>query len=77
MRVVLAKGRPAELADSPFCGAVQGVRGPWRASGDWWLPKAWEVETWQVELAGGGIYQLAHRAAGWWGGGNAGLIFMG
>jgi len=65
VRVVLAKGRPARVGDSPFCGAVQGSA-PLARLGDWWLPKAWEVETWQVELAGSGILQLAHGAAGWW-----------
>jgi protein ImuB len=41
------------------------VAGPWRVSGEWWRPKAWAVETWQVELSEGGVYQLAHTDDGW------------
>ena len=36
-----------------------------RASGDWWQPAAWAVETWQVAGADGAVYQLAHTEAGW------------
>jgi hypothetical protein len=35
-------------------------------AGDWWRPGAWAVETWEVELSGGGLYQLTHDAGGWW-----------
>jgi hypothetical protein len=41
------------------------VGGPWRVSGDWWHPGGWAVETWQVELESGGVYQLARTDAGW------------
>ena len=64
-RVVVAAERPAELASAELRGAVRAVRGPWRAAGDWWNPNQWAVETWQVEMAAGGIYQLARTADGW------------
>jgi protein ImuB len=64
-QVVCAGDRPAELESAPARGVVRAVAGPWRSSGDWWKPEAWTVETWQVELAGGGIYQLARTAEGW------------
>jgi protein ImuB len=51
-------------------GAVRGdVRvslGPRILRGDWWKSGAWAVEIWQVELAGGGLYQLTRNAQGWW-----------
>jgi hypothetical protein len=64
---------PPALAGARRCeaGGPPGWRaGGWRAgarrarplalrSGDWWKPQAWAVETWQVEMAGGGVYQLA------------------
>ncbi len=62
--VVWGEGRPLALAE-PFRGEVRAARGPWRLSGEWWQPGGWEVEVWQVELAAGGIYQLAHDGTGW------------
>jgi protein ImuB len=65
VRVALASRRPAELSEGRLNGTVRSARGPWRASGDWWKPGAWAAETWHVELAGGGIYQLARTTGGW------------
>ena len=71
-RVVLAGNRPVGLESEPARGTVRAAAGPWRATGGWWKPGAWAVETWHVELAppgsglaGGGIYQLARTADGW------------
>jgi protein ImuB len=65
VRVTCAGPRPAELASENLCGAVRKVSGPWRSSGDWWTAEAWAVEHWQVEMAQGGIYQLARTPKGW------------
>jgi protein ImuB len=65
VRVALADGRPAAVT-GPLAGAVRAAAGPWRVSGEWWRPESWAVETWQVELAAGGLYQLARTAGGWW-----------
>ncbi len=46
-------------------GRISAAAGPWRLSGEWWRPEAWETEIWQVELTAGGAYQLARTAAGW------------
>jgi protein ImuB len=62
--VELAAGQPCALAGA-LTGAVRPVGGPWRVSGDWWHPGGWAVETWQVELESGGVYQLARTDAGW------------
>ncbi|HTX66251.1 MAG TPA: DNA polymerase Y family protein [Opitutaceae bacterium] len=64
-RVVCAGERPAEIESEPARGPVRAAAGPWRLAGDWWRPEAWAVETWHVELAGGGLYQLARTADGW------------
>ena len=64
-QVVCEGDRPAELTCTPARGVVRAVAGPWRSSGDWWKKETWAIETWQVELAGGGIYQLARTAEGW------------
>ena len=50
-RVSLEGSRPAALESERVRGAICAAAGPWRASGDWWRPEAWAVETWHVELA--------------------------
>jgi hypothetical protein len=44
---------------------VRAALGPWRTSGGWWRPDAWDVETWHVELESGGLYQLARSGGNW------------
>ncbi len=65
VRVRRTGPRPAALAGGRCGGEVRAARGPWFASGDWWRPDGWATETWQVELATGGIYQLVRVAEGW------------
>jgi protein ImuB len=65
VRVVCDAGLPARLEGGRLEGRVRAVLGPWLAEGDWWKPQAWAVETWRVELASGGVYQLARTEAGW------------
>ncbi|HWA09474.1 MAG TPA: hypothetical protein VG838_08505 [Opitutaceae bacterium] len=64
LRVTVEQTRPVEVS-GPLAGVPAGVAGPWRVSGEWWRPGAWEVETWHVEMPDGGVYQLARTAAGW------------
>jgi len=64
MLVVLENARPADLSGA-VGGRVRTVAGPWRSSGGWWQPEGWAVETWHVELARGGVYQLVRTADGW------------
>jgi protein ImuB len=65
VRVACDAGSPARLEGGRLEGRVCAALGPWRSAGDWWKPQAWAVETWQVELAGGGVYQLACTDGGW------------
>ena len=73
VRVACEAGAPARLEGGRLEGRVRAALGPWRSAGDWWRPEAWAVETWQVELAAGGLYQLARTADGWLRRGDAGL----
>ena len=57
--------RPRRLEGGNLRGTVAACRGPWRENGDWWKPDRWAREIWCVELAGGGLYQIARTAAGW------------
>jgi protein ImuB len=65
VQVACEEGRPVRLGGGRLAGEVRAALGPWRGEGDWWKPEAWAAETWQVELAAGGLYLLAQTAAGW------------
>ncbi len=62
--VELTDGQPVRLAGD-FSGEIVRVHGPWRSDGEWWRAERWAVEIWLVELATGGVYQLARRADAW------------
>jgi protein ImuB len=65
VRVTCEAGAPALLEGGRLDGRVSSVLGPWKTEGDWWKPQAWSVETWQVQLASGGLYQLARIGGDW------------
>jgi protein ImuB len=54
-------GRPARVTD-PAAGALLVITcaGPWRASGDWWDTDVWARDEWDVALADGTVWRLAH-----------------
>jgi hypothetical protein len=39
--------------------------GPWRVSGEWWSPRPWLQDEWDVELADGTLCRLAHDGSAW------------
>ena len=65
VRVVCDAGRPIRLEEGRLEGRVCAALGPWRGAGDWWKPGAWVAETWQVEMEGGGVYQVTCTGDGW------------
>jgi protein ImuB len=65
VQVACDAGAPCRLEGGRLGGEVRAALGPWRSAGDWWKPQAWAVETWQVEMAAGGVYQLARTDGGW------------
>lgn len=65
-QVDVADERPVRVESAGVRGNVRTAAGPWRSSGEWWRPNGWAVEVWHVELAQGGLYQLARsEGAGW------------
>ena len=65
VRVACEAGSPALIEGGRLGGRVRAAAGPWRSSGGWWGPGAWDIETWRVELAAGGVYQLARSGDAW------------
>ena len=57
-------GQPVSISGA-VSGAIMNAHGPWRTDGEWWKPTTWAVEIWQVELADGGVYQLARENGVW------------
>jgi protein ImuB len=37
---------------------VLAAAGPWRASGEWWTPAAWDRDEFDVALSDGALYRL-------------------
>ena len=65
-RLELTKGQPTYLWTECFHGAIAGVRGPWRGSGDWWQSDhAWQRTDYDIALAGGGLYRLLRTGEAW------------
>jgi protein ImuB len=65
VRVVCDAGRPVRLEGGRLEGRVCAALGPWLGAGDWWKPGDWAAETWQVEMAAGGVYQVSCTRDGW------------
>ena len=63
--VTLASGRPVALRSGRLTGRIVAGVGPWRASGEWWRPRPWLQDEWDVELADGTLCRLAHDGSAW------------
>lgn len=46
-------------------GRLKLVIGPWRASGKWWEPGAWQREEWDATTANGKTLRLVRQPGGW------------
>jgi protein ImuB len=46
-------------------GKLQIAVGPWRASGHWWEPAAWERDEWDVVTRDGKVLRLVRQQEGW------------
>jgi protein ImuB len=57
-RVVLEHGVPKHLSAGACRGPIVNISGPWRSSGDWWRPDAWNRDEWDLALADGSLYRI-------------------
>ena len=76
-RVVVEQGRPVRVTTDRrgyAGGRVERSEGPWRSSGDWWLPstmddrrRSWNCDEWDVALSDGTTYRIsqAHEEGAW------------
>jgi hypothetical protein len=56
---------PQSVRSAAAAGKVRFALGPWRASGGWWEPGAWEREEWDVLLRDHQVVRLVKEAGGW------------
>jgi len=63
--VTLASGRPVAVRSGRLAGRIVAGVGPWRVSGEWWSPRPWLQDEWDVELADGTLCRLAHDGSAW------------
>jgi protein ImuB len=72
VRVTVERGVPVDLlprARGESGGRIRIAAGPWRTSGRWWARDRtrWDRDEWDVALADGRLYRLAHdRHTGLW-----------
>ena len=61
-------GRPARVTARKVYGRVVALAGPWRTSGEWWTPGAWDRDEFDVALSDGALYRMYfdRRREGWY-----------
>ncbi|HEX4230146.1 MAG TPA: hypothetical protein VHZ07_15840 [Bryobacteraceae bacterium] len=57
-RVKVVEYAPRVIDASGITGNVVRSAGPWRTSGEWWTPKPWNREEWDVALEDGSLYRI-------------------
>ena len=57
-RVKVIEYAPKKIIARGIAGAVVRSAGPWRTSGEWWTPKPWNREEWDVALEDGSLYRI-------------------
>lgn len=63
--VELSDGRPTALSCPLGKGSLQGIRGPWKLSGDWWREESWLRREWDVALESGHLLRLVESEGRW------------
>ena len=57
-QVLLARERPVHVTSMYIEGKVISASGPWRTSGDWWVPEPWDHKEWDIALEDQVFYRL-------------------
>ncbi len=61
----MSRSRPVSIRCSVARGRLKITVGPWRASGNWWDPAAWEREEWDASTSDGTMFRLVRQPEGW------------
>jgi protein ImuB len=64
--VSASNGRPVRIRARGISGNIIACAGPWRISGDWWTPIAWQRDEWDVEFETGGLYRVYRDGLNGW-----------
>jgi protein ImuB len=57
-QVIVVNRRPVRVMSPTVSRRVVVAKGPWRTSGDWWTPEAWNRDEWDVAIESGALYRL-------------------
>jgi protein ImuB len=57
--------RPTHIQSERARGKITEASGPWRTSGNWW-EDGWARDEWDIRLANGRAYRLAHTKNQWY-----------
>jgi protein ImuB len=63
-QVILADFQPVYLSSARTTGQIKEARGPWYSEGNWWEPRRWSREEWDIATADG-IYRIVQVEAQW------------
>lgn len=63
-QVIVVNHQPVRVASPSVNGRVVMAKGPWRTSGEWWRPDAWNREEWDIALESGALYRLFQEVEG-------------
>jgi protein ImuB len=58
--------RPTRIRAHGIRGNITACAGPWRTSGDWWTPVAWQRDEWDVEMESGALYRIYRDGSNGW-----------
>ncbi len=56
--------QPTSFRSAEVSGVVDGVRGPFVSSGDWWEDSRWSREEWDVQTSDGAMFRLFRSPEG-------------
>jgi protein ImuB len=56
--VEVSGGRLVKIQARQVHGKVLAAAGPWRTAGEWWTPRAWDRDEFDVALSDGALYRL-------------------
>jgi protein ImuB len=60
-QVLVVNQQPVRVISPTVNGRVVMAKGPWRTSGEWWRPDAWNRDEWDLALESGGLYRLYYE----------------